>query len=152
MFAEIILHDYKAPLAKRLESRRYCGPYRWRPAKPGNGRGFYQHSRHLACGDSTFDLRLELANDHLSDHGYGSLSRIDGYYADNFQDCTLTPIVARLPHGRGFLAGWTMGTGMIARLAPDIHETIEDAARAAHSEAERDAERQREAEETEDDE
>jgi hypothetical protein len=158
LFREITLHDYKRPMRERLESRKYCGPYKWTPSLPGKGRAFYQSSKKLACdrNGSTFDLRLEYANDHLDDHGYGSLSRINGYYYDRFEDETLVPIIARLPHGRGFLAGYTAGGGMFAGIAPEVYTDLEDACRAAHSEAEHWAEKNRESseesEETEEDE
>lgn len=118
--------------------RKCCGPYMWTPAQAGidKGRGFYQSSNSLSCGDSTFDLRLELANDHLQ----GRVSHIRGYYADSFQDQTVIPIVARLPHGRGFLAGYTYGPGMCAAIDFDIWDNIEDCARDAHRIAEMQAE------------
>lgn len=144
MFNEIVLIDHKRPLAERAKARKSVGPYRWRPSKPNNGRGFYQSSHGLAMdrAGSSINLRLEEANDHLR----GSrLSHISGYYCDPYGDGdTLQPIIARLPHGRGFLAGWTMGAGMCAALDSEIWETEEEAARAAHDMAERDAERERE--------
>ena len=146
MFTEITLIDYARPLKARAEARRCVGPYRWTPAKPGNGRGFYQASKGLYCDPrgSSFDLRLEEANNYLG----GRLSQINGYYCDRDGDGdTLQPIIARLPHGRGFLAGWTMGAGMCASLDAYVYETPEDAAHAAHSMAENDAEKNREAEE-----
>lgn len=137
------IHDFSKPLKKRAEERKHCGPYHWTPAKPGGGRGFYQSSRGLYCDrtGSIFDLRLTEANEHIN--RASSLSRINGYYCDNFGDCTLTPIVARLPHGRGFLAGWTMGAGMCASIDLTLHDNERDAAFAAHDMAERDAEAQR---------
>lgn len=142
MFAEIILRDLTAPLAKRLESHRGpCGPYRWKPTKAGSGRGFYSSSRdRLAMGDAPLRLRLEDANDHL--RGSRTADTL-GYYCDGDGD-TLQPIIARLPRGRGFLAGWTMGAGMCGSLEPDIFADETDAALAAHSIAENDAERNRE--------
>lgn len=142
IFEQVTMIDYSRSLKERAEARKVCGPYTWKPTEPGKGRGFYQSSKGLFCDPrgSTFDLRLELANDHPNDCGYGSLSRITGYYCDEFQDETLKPIVARLPHCRGFLAGWTMGRGMCGALDAEIYQTIEDAARAAHSKAEYDAE------------
>ena len=92
---------------------------------------------------SPIALRLEEANQHLS---YSRLSNINGYYCDMDGDGdTLQPIIARLPHGRGFLAGWTMGEGMCASLDGHIWTDEEEAARAAHDLAEHDAERSREA-------
>lgn len=138
------VHDFTKPLRKRFEQRQYTGPYYYSPAKPGGGRGFYMGAG-MYCDKhgSTFDLRLEDANDHLSN---SRLSNVNGYYCDDDGDGdTLQPIVARLPHGRGFLAGWTMGAGMCAAIDLDIFDTIEDAARAAHSKAEYDAEESRDA-------
>jgi hypothetical protein len=148
MFNQITLLDYKRPLRERLESRKYCGPYQWRPTQPGKGRCFYQASKGLWMDQrgSSFDLRIEEANDHLPSYHRQPI----GYYADNFQDTTLTPIVARLPHGRGFLAGWTMGRGMLACVDADIYDDIRDAAWAAHSIAACAAERERDREEDED--
>lgn len=140
------VHNFNIPLRKRFESRQYVGPYYFEPAKPGAGRGFYQASRGMACGDSTFSLRLELANDHID----GRLASVNGYYCDSYGDATLTPIIARLPHGRGFMAGWTMGNGMAASLDATLYPTASDAAHAAHSMAEYDAEEERNREEEQD--
>lgn len=148
MFNEIVLHNYAAPLASR--KRTFTGPYRWKPATKSEGRGFYcQHdTREIRCADhgAGFDLRLESANEHLS--SYSRLRHIDGYFCDN-DGCgdTLQPIIARLPRGRGFLAGWTMGAGMCASIDFTIYEDATDAAMAAHDMAESDAEKQREANE-----
>ncbi len=149
MFNEIVMIDYKRPLRERAKNRKVCGPYRWRPANPNTGRGFYQSSNGLFMDPrgSSLDLRLEDANDHLKGLRLGY---IDGYYTDDFQCDTLQPIIARLPHGRGFLAGWTMGRGMCASLDNTIYETEQDAAHAAHSMAEHDAEAERERNDTED--
>ena len=145
MFNEIILHDYSKPLATR--TRKYTGPYRWKPSEPGKGRGFYMDSKRMICAPhgSGFDLRLEDANDLLPSHS--RLSRINGYYINRYQDESLKPIVARLPHGRGFLAGWTMGQGMASSLDSYIWKDAEEAARAAHDLAESDADEMFEAEE-----
>jgi hypothetical protein len=143
MFQTIFLHDYRKPLAYRKASRKFCGPYQWTPSKPGTGRWFYM-GKGLTVGDSTFRLRIEDANECLPP---GSRLRfINGYYTDD-DSClsdTLKPIIARLPHGRGFLAGWTMGEGMSSCVDAHIWETEEEAARAAHDMAERDAEKERE--------
>jgi hypothetical protein len=137
------IHDFSKPLKERAKARKHCGPYQWTPTEPGGGRGFYQSSKGLYCdrSGSTFDLRLEGANDHLD--SYSRLARINGYYCDEHGDQTLEPIVARLPHGRGFLAGWTMGPGMIANIDLTIWADAKEAAIAAHNMAEMDAERNR---------
>lgn len=137
MFAQITLHDFSQPLAARKASRKYVGPYTWRPAKPGTGRGFY-----MTEGHGGIVLRIEDANDSIP--GGNSLRSIDGYYIDSDCHDTLQPIIARLPHGRGYLAGWTMGTGMASSIDAHIWETAEEAAMAAHDEAERAADREQE--------
>jgi len=149
MFSDIVLIDYAKPLKARLESRKYCGPYHWKPTEAGKGRGFYQASSGLRVDahGSSFDLRLELANDHI--RRSARFRYVEGYYCDEFQDCTMVPVIARLPHSRGFLAGWTMGNGMCGSLGGTVYTTAEDAAIAAHSDAEYDAQRQREFEEQE---
>lgn len=142
------VHDLGKPLADRLKSREHVGPYYWQPAAPGGERGFYAASRGLACDPhgSTFRLRLEPANDHLP--SYSRTGRVNGYFYNEHGE-TLEPIIARLPHGRGFLAGHTMGAGMASALSLSIYADAESAAYAAHSEAESAAERQREFEEAE---
>lgn len=142
MFSNIVMINYARPLAERAASRKVVGPYRWSPSTPGKGRGFYQAGGSgLECGDSTFRLRLEWANDHL---GGSRLSHTTGYYCDlDGEGDTLQPIIARLPHGRGFLAGWTMGPNMAACLDGSIYIDEYDAARAAHDLAEYDAEESR---------
>jgi hypothetical protein len=145
-----VVHDFSQPLRDRLAQRQHTGPYYFSPSKPGTGRGFYQSAKGLYCdkAGSTFDLRIELANDHLRQ---SRLSWTTGYFCDADSDQTLKPIIARLPHGRGFLAGWTMGPGMCAALEADIYADIESAARAAHDIAETDAESERERQEQDDD-
>lgn len=142
MFTEITMINYTRPPAERAKARKFCGPYKWRPSQPGKGRGFYQSSQYLEMDGpgSSFALRLDYANTHAPGYSY---SRPTGYFCDQHGDDKLTPIIARLPRGRGFLAGWTMGRGMCAALAPDIYHDIEDAALAAYNEAENDAERMR---------
>lgn len=142
MFREIVMIDYGRPLAARLASRKYCGPYRWTPAAPGKGRGFYSGTSALDMDarGSGFRLRIEDANDHTRDRR----NQVRGYYCD--PDCidTLQPIIARLPRGRGFLAGWTMGAGMCASIEGYVYPDAESAASAAHDVAEYAAERERE--------
>jgi hypothetical protein len=144
MFKEITLIDYRRPIKIRASARKHCGPYKWSPSKPMTGRGFYmaQSGGQMDAAGSTIDLRIEPANDHL----IGSrLARINGYFCDAYGDETMQPIIARLPHSRGFLAGWTMGAGMCGALESTVWVEPEDAARAAHDMVERDAEREREA-------
>lgn len=150
LFPEIIIHDYTRPMGDRRQARKFCGPYRWQPTAPGKGRGFYSSQSDALKMDragSTLDLRLESANDHLS----GSrLSFTDGYFCDLDGDGdTLQPVIARLPRGRGFLAGWTMGAGMCGSLDSTVYDEEADAAFAAHRLAESDAESNRDRQEAE---
>lgn len=72
--------------------------------------------------------------------------RIDhkGWFCDDFQDQTIRGIVFRLPRGRGFLAGWSMGGHMASTLDYNVIEDEVDAARRANDMAERAAEDERE--------
>ena len=141
MFKTIVLHDYLRPLRDRLASRKNCGPYLWTPAEPGAGRGFYSASSNPLIMDragSSINLRLEWASDHYSPRNYNGR----GYSCDTYSPGTdaMHPVIARLPHGRGYLAGWTMGEGMCGTLDSYRYEEAEDAARAAHDMASRAAE------------
>lgn len=121
MFDRITMLDYQRPLSARAKARKSCGPYTWTPTAPGQGRGFYGagSDSDLRCDPrgSTFQLRLEVVN--------GATRRVWA------SDTDFIPVIARLPRGRGFLAGWSMGAGMCGSLEPDVHETERDAQRAA---------------------
>lgn len=138
--SHVTMIDYGRPLTERAKARKSCGPYTWAPSGPHKGvhpgRGFYQASKGLAMDarGSTFELRLDYANTHAPYQRRGS-----GPFTSEC-DCEYTAIVARLPHGRGYLAGWTMGAGMLASLDGHIWRDIEDAAKAAIDEARRAAE------------
>jgi len=139
----ITLHDFSRPLAARKAARKYCGPYTWTvPAldTKAEGRGFY-FDRHGGIGDATFYLRIAPANDFLRGR---RIAHINGYFADEYQDSTIYPYVASLPHGRGFLAAYGEGPGMWGTVDRRIYDTAEDAAYAAHSAAEHAAEKERE--------
>jgi hypothetical protein len=131
-----IIHNLTRPLSKRLESRKHSGPYYGKPAYAGidKYRSFYLGS------DFMPELRWEWADE---------VVRLNhtGWYCDNYQDETIRGIVLRLPHNRGFLAGWSMGEGMMSEIELDIYPDQESAAYAADSSAEYAAERQREHEE-----
>ncbi len=141
MFATIILRDLRQPV--RARHVRHVGPYQWSPADPHQGRGWYADAAGgTDSRDSTFRLRVEPANEHL--HGY-RLTDTDGYFTDPDGDGdTLQPVIFRLPRSRGFLAGWTMGAQMCGALDREIYPDAEDAAHAAHSMADHDAEDMRE--------
>lgn len=134
MFTEIALIDYSKPLAQRAASRKYVSPYKWRPSDASTRKavGFYQSSDGLEMDrhGSSIRLRLERATNLLP--GQSRLPR--GYCTDEhgYGDM-MVPIVALLPRGRGYLAGWTMGEGMCAALDTSIiWDDAREAAYAAH--------------------
>lgn len=138
--AEIRLIDFRKSLAQRKADRKFTSGYRWNPpATPSTGVGFYMASKRLAMDEHGARLRLRLAE---ADEFIPRHSRLSGveYYCDSDQCETLKPIVAYLPHRRGFLAGWTLGQGCCAELDGHIWPTLEEAALAAHDETERAAE------------
>ncbi len=113
---------------------RVCGPYfRVEPATNPKGMFFYLDS------DFMPGLRWEWC-----DEVSGSHIRHTGWFSDDFQDQTIRGIVMRLPHGRGFLAGWSMGKGMASNLEYYVWDDAVDCARAADQMADRAAEDQRE--------
>jgi len=130
-------------LAKRLDMARkprVTGPY-WnspRPVDRASGTGFYLDSAGMP------GLRYWYARETGS-----ALIRHRGWYCDQFGDQTIEGIVMRLPHARGFLAGWTMGEGMISYIEHAVYESKREAALAADSLAQHAAEREREREEYE---
>lgn len=69
----------------------------------------------------------------------------DARHCDHFQGESLRGFVFRLPRGRGFLAGWTMGGQMCASVSRDIYDDEDDALRDANWMAEHAAEEMREA-------
>lgn len=126
-FPKIILRDMSKPV--RARHSKHCGPYYWTPvcvigAHPG--RGFYSSSLSMLGMDrsgSTFRLRLEDAG-----------TRREECYGH--ETASFYPIIARLPSNRGFLAGYTMGEGMLGALDGTIYRDEDDARRAARVEAE----------------
>jgi hypothetical protein len=99
-------------LRKRNESRKVCGPYITAPAPNHNvGVGFYMDGNGQP-GDGAPLLRMEWDERQGVDFGGG-----DPAY----------PLIARLTHGRGFLAGFTLGPSMASGLGSTVHETPEDA-------------------------
>ena len=124
----------RGTMEKRLEhaKHRCTGPYYHAPKHGDNSTMFYLDS------DFMPGLRWQYA-DYVADIGH------TGWYTDEHGDGDkIRGIVMRLPHGRGFIAGWTMGQGMISTVDYDIYDDIEDAAHIADSMAEIVAERERE--------
>lgn len=134
----------RGTMQKRLRDRKStfgCGDYYHAP-KPisghSNGMGFYLDSDGQPFGRWMYCDDVNGANIHHT-----------GWFCDEFQDSKIRGIVARLPHGRGFLAGWTMGESMASEVDAYVYDDEVDAARAADSLAEQAAERQREFEQEE---
>jgi hypothetical protein len=59
-----------------------------------------------------------------------------GWFCDDEQFEKIRGIVMRLPHGRGYLAGYSRGKNMASSIGVKIYDDIVDAAHAADSEAE----------------
>lgn len=133
-FPRYVVQLPKGSLEARKAAKRFprcCGPYQTNPGTtPAQQMSFYHTS------DFAPDLRMRYADEVIS-------LRHSGWFYNEFGD-TMRGLVARLPHGRGFLAGWTMGENMASGLdRATIYDNEEDAARAADSEAEIAAETQR---------
>lgn len=107
-----------------LRARRAspCGGYYHAPT-PGQckGWGFYLPRAGHDDEGASFRLRVTLS---------------ETTYSDPEGDTVYRGIVARLPHGRGFLAGWTMGEGMASSLDARTYRDERDAMRAADRDAE----------------
>jgi hypothetical protein len=116
-----------------------CGPcyHAPKPEQAGKGKGFYLGDR-----SAPFALRWQYC-----DEVAGTRINHTGWYADDYQDTKIRGLVFRLPRGRGFMAGWTMGEGMASAIEGDIYETETEAASAADDLAESTADDEREARE-----
>ncbi len=114
-------------------------PNRLRHASRADGFGVYDTDQ----GETLAGLRAVHASEFLS-------WIPDGYSPDEYGDGdALRPVVLRLPRGRGFLAGWSMGPGMAATVGYTVYQDETEAARAADAEAEAVAEESREYQESE---
>lgn len=93
--------------------------------------GFYQNEGGCSSGRQ-FDLRMKVSR--------------DGWYADSsFWDAAWHACIMALPHGRGWLAGATMGSQMCAHVSRYIHDCEAEAWIEASSMAEEAAKESREA-------
>ena len=125
----------KGPWHKRLEHMRkpVTGGYYGSPRINDSGNIFYLES------DFMPGLRWKWCDEACS------RIRHEGWYC--YEDgCgeTIRGLVMRLPNNRGFLAGWSMGKGMISDVDYDVFLDEVDAAQCADSMAENAAERERE--------
>ena len=138
-FPKWVWNLHRGPWKKRLERRR----------NSCTGWGYYHAPRPLESGDNSRSF-------YLNDHGMPGLRWIwcdevasagikhTGWYCDDYYDEKIHGIVFRLPRSRGFLAGWSMGVGMISNVDYYVFESEQDAAHCADSMAENAAERERE--------
>lgn len=118
------LDGARAPWRDRLGRRLHptVGPYMTAPRPNGSG----PWSFYLGA-DAPFELRVQFAADYTD--------RARRWYADADGIDTCEGIVARLPRGRGFLAGWTLGEGMASCLEPTTYADPLEAAHAADESA-----------------
>ncbi len=136
----------RGKFADRLKRRSpvQCGDYyhaptpKTGPSREGHGQGFYLAS------DGAPGLRWQWC-----DEVSGQLTPIrhTGWFCND--DCSgekIRGVVFRLPHGRGFLAGWSMGEGMASAVECEVWADEVDCARAADRLAESVAEAERERE------
>ena len=120
--------DMAARLARR--SPVVCGKTYLASPAPVTGPGTLARGFYLGDDSQPF-TRWEWCDD-VDDRIQHS-----GWFADPDGDGDkVRGIVVRLPHGRGFLAGWAMGEGMAGTVYREIYPDAIDAARAADSVAE----------------
>jgi hypothetical protein len=126
----------RGSMQQRLESAKnpvtsgyYHAP---KPIREDRGMGFYLDEK---CGP--FALRWKWSDEVVN-------LRHKGWLFDKFQSETIRGLVMRLPSGRGFLAGWSMGENMASGVGARSYETEREAAYAADREAELIAEQERE--------
>jgi hypothetical protein len=118
---------------KYADLRKCCGPYQFRVDADNEYRSAYLDS------DFFPGLRWEYADEVASSIHH------TGWFCDEYEDDKIRGIVLRLPKGRGFLAGWTMGEKMATQIDVSwVHDDEIEAAHAADGMAEFAAERQRE--------
>lgn len=125
------------PLSRRAADRKpgrpMCGDSYHAPTPGAKGRGFY-------LGPDALGLRWQWA-----DETEGARIRHTGWLCDDDGSQTIRGIVLRLPKGRGFLAGWSMGEDMASSVDySPIFDNAADAAQCADSMAESAAESERE--------
>lgn len=147
MFDRITLWDFSKPIRERHEGP--CDPYYFTPGPMRTGRersetrGGYLNRREDRIDEGAgFMLRTAWADKvegaHIDHRGWYTDEECEGYGE------LIRGIVARLPNGRGFLAGWSYGAQMTAVVGIDtVYDTEKEAARAADGMAECAAEDER---------
>jgi hypothetical protein len=127
----------RGPLPKRVqEAKRCCTSGYYGSPTPNNtdGIGFYLSD----SGGNPFQLRWKWCDD------IATRIHHTGWYCDDYQDAKIRGLVLALPHGRGWLAGWSMGEGMASEVSYHVYDEEMSAAYAADSMAEHAADRERE--------
>lgn len=117
-------------LRRRRESRKVCGPYYQTSPNPNP-------TQYFCYLESDFDLGLRRRwADEIID------LRHNGWFTDPHGGGeTIRGLVFTLPHGRGFLAGWSMGPGMATEIENYVFGGERDAAFSADDMARHAAER-----------
>jgi hypothetical protein len=127
----------RGPLPKRAKEakNRWTSGYYHKPT-PNNtdGIGFYLSD----SGGNPFQLRWKWCDD-IATH-----IKHTGWFCDDYQDQTIRGLVLALPHGRGWLAGWSMGEGMASEVSYYVYGSELSAAYGADSMAEHAADSERE--------
>lgn len=118
-------HGSFAKRIARMRNPVTSGYYHAPKPNHHGGIGFYLGS------DSPINLRWQWC-----DEVEGSRIGHTGWFTDDYQSETIRGLVMRLPGGRGFLAGWSMGENMASEIDSTLYETEKEAARAADREAE----------------
>jgi len=119
---------------KRERKIQSSGYYMQNPAPNQNGKLFYLGS------DFCPNLRWSWC-----DKVDGSRIDHTGWFTDEYGDSDkVHGFVMRLPHGRGFIPGWSYGNEMIAEVEYDIYDDEAECAYRADKMAERIAESERE--------
>ena len=126
----------RKPVGKRLSTAYQTAARPITRSSPADSWGFYLDS------DFAPGLRWSYADEVTS-------LRHNGWFYDDFGD-SIRGIVMALPHGMGWLAGWTMGKGMASCVHCSIYDDEEEAARAADDAARYAADEQRDYEQAED--
>lgn len=130
----------RGSFGKRIAAMRrpVCGPYYHAP-KPNQREG----SSFYLASDFMPGLRWQWCDEVVPIIGH------TGWFTDEYGDGEkVRGLVFRLPHGRGFLIGWSMGEGMCGEVSTSfIYPNAHIAAHAANNWADKVAERQWEHEE-----
>lgn len=117
---------------KNSGKRRVAGPYHFRSEADSESFSFYL--------DSDFAPALNWV--YCDETNEADIKHM-GWYCDDFEQDTIRGIVLTLPNRRGYLAGWTMGEGMITIVERETISDLESACYNADSLAEEAAERSR---------